>query len=203
VPGNDLVKRAVDVIGAAALIVVLSPVFAAAAVAIRVRMGSPVLYRQVRPGRDGRPFTILKFRTMADARDDEGRLLPDHRRLTRLGRWLRRTSVDELPELLNVLAGDMSLVGPRPLLLEYLPLYSSEQARRHEVRPGITGWSQVNGRNALTWEEKFTLDVWYVDHRSLRLDAEILGRTVRQVLSGRGVSAPGHDTMEPFRGSVT
>jgi sugar transferase EpsL len=203
VPGNDLAKRAVDVIGAATLIVVLSPVFAAVAVAIRVRMGAPVLYRQVRPGRDARPFTILKFRTMTDARDADGCLLPDHRRLTRLGRWLRRTSIDELPELLNVVAGDMSLVGPRPLLLDYLPLYSTEQARRHEVRPGITGWSQVNGRNALTWEEKFTLDVWYVDHRSLRLDAEILGRTVQQVLSGHGVSAPGHDTMQPFRGSVT
>ena len=202
-PGSDILKRAVDVLGAAALLVVLSPVLATVAVAIRVRMGSPVLHRQVRPGRDGKPFTIVKFRTMTDAHDPDGALLPDSQRLTRLGRWLRRTSLDELPELVNVLAGEMSLVGPRPLLLEYLPLYSLEQARRHEVRPGITGWSQVNGRNALTWDEKLTLDVWYVDHRSLRLDAEILARTVRQVVSGRGVSAPGHDTTEPFRGTAT
>jgi lipopolysaccharide/colanic/teichoic acid biosynthesis glycosyltransferase len=203
VRGDDIVKRAVDVVGAAILLVVLSPIFAGIAVAVRARMGRPVLFRQVRPGRNGRPFTIVKFRTMTDGRDNTGAPLPDAERLTRLGRWLRRTSLDELPELLNVLAGDMSLVGPRPLLLEYLALYSPEQARRHDVRPGITGWSQVNGRNALTWEEKFAYDVWYVDHRSLRLDADILQRTVQQVLSGHGVSAPGHDTIEPFRGSAT
>jgi lipopolysaccharide/colanic/teichoic acid biosynthesis glycosyltransferase len=143
---------------------------------------------------------MTKFRTMTDRRGVGGELLPDAERLTVLGRWLRRTSIDELPELLNVVHGDMSLVGPRPLLMEYLPRYSAEQARRHEVRPGITGWAQVNGRNAVTWDEKFALDVWYVDHRSLRLDVEILGKTVSQVCSGHGVSAPGHATMEPFRG---
>jgi lipopolysaccharide/colanic/teichoic acid biosynthesis glycosyltransferase len=146
---------------------------------------------------------MTKFRTMTDQRDGDGELLPDAERLTRLGRFLRRTSIDELPELLNVVRGEMSLVGPRPLLTEYLTLYSPEQARRHEVRPGITGWTQVNGRNALTWDEKFALDVWYVDHRSTRLDFEILGRTVSQVFSGHGVSAPGHATMEPFRGSAS
>jgi lipopolysaccharide/colanic/teichoic acid biosynthesis glycosyltransferase len=140
---------------------------------------------------------------MTESRGPDGALLPDADRLTSLGRWLRRTSIDELPELLNVVRGDMSLVGPRPLLMEYLPLYSREQARRHEVRPGITGWTQVNGRNALTWDEKFALDVWYVDHRSTRLDFEILAKTVTQVFRGHGVSAPGHATMEPFRGSAS
>ncbi|HEU5306673.1 MAG TPA: sugar transferase [Acidimicrobiia bacterium] len=194
-------KRVVDVVGASAALVLLSPLLAVVALLVRVRMGTPVLFRQERPGRDGRPFVMTKFRTMTDRRDAGGELLPDADRLTALGRWLRRTSIDELPELLNVVHGDMSLVGPRPLLMEYLPRYSAEQARRHEVRPGITGWAQVNGRNAVTWDEKFALDVWYVDHRSLRLDVEILGRTVSQVFSGHGVSAPGHATMEPFRGS--
>ena len=200
-PG-DAAKRALDVLGAAVALVVLSPVMLAVAVLVRLRLGTPVLFRQARPGRDGRPFVLLKFRTMTDARDEDGELLPDGERLTALGRFLRRTSVDELPELLNVLRGDMSLVGPRPLLPEYLPLYSAEQARRHEVRPGITGWAQVNGRNAVSWDDKLALDVWYVDHRSLRLDAEILGRTVANVLSGHGVSAPGHATTEKFRGST-
>ena len=199
----ELAKRAVDVVGAAVLLVLLSPVLAAIAVAVRVRMGAPVMFRQLRPGRDGVPFTLVKFRTMADARDRDGELLPDSARLTALGRFLRRTSLDELPELFNVLAGEMSLVGPRPLLMEYLALYTPEQQRRHEVLPGITGWAQVNGRNALTWDDKFALDVWYVDHRSLRLDFEILGRTLRQVIGGHGVSAPGHETMEPFRGSAS
>jgi lipopolysaccharide/colanic/teichoic acid biosynthesis glycosyltransferase len=198
----DAVKRAGDVAGAAVLLVVLSPVLAAVAVTILVTMGAPVLFRQTRTGRHGRTFPLVKFRTMTDARDGDGVLLPDAARLTRVGRTLRRTSLDELPELLNVLAGDMSLVGPRPLLPEYLDRYSPEQQRRHDVAPGITGWAQVNGRNALTWEDKFVLDVWYVDHRSLRLDAAILGRTLREVLGGHGVSAPGHDTMEPFRGSA-
>jgi lipopolysaccharide/colanic/teichoic acid biosynthesis glycosyltransferase len=197
---SDALKRVVDVVGASAALVLLSPLLAVVAVLVRVRMGTPVLFRQERPGRYGRPFVMTKFRTMTDRRDAGGELLPDADRLTALGRWLRRTSIDELPELLNVVHGDMSLVGPRPLLMEYLPRYSAEQARRHEVRPGITGWAQVNGRNAVTWDEKFALDVWYVDHRSLRLDVEILGRTVSQVFSGHGVSAPGHATMEPFRG---
>ena len=200
---DDALKRVIDVLGASAALVVLSPLLAVVAVLVRARMGPPVLFRQLRPGRDGRPFELTKFRTMTDRRGPDGALLPDAERLTALGRFLRRTSIDELPELVNVVRGDMSLVGPRPLLMEYLPRYSPEQARRHEVRPGITGWTQVNGRNALTWDEKFALDVWYVDHRSTRLDLEILGRTVSQVLSGHGVSAPGHATMEPFGGSTS
>jgi lipopolysaccharide/colanic/teichoic acid biosynthesis glycosyltransferase len=203
VHSDAVLKRSIDVVGASIALVVLSPLLAVVALLVRVRMGPPVLFRQQRPGRDGRPFLMAKFRTMTDRRDAAGELLPDAERLTALGRWLRRTSIDELPELLNVVQGDMSLVGPRPLLMEYLPLYSPEQARRHEVRPGITGWAQVNGRNAVTWEEKFALDVWYVDHRSTRLDVEILGKTVQQVFSGHGVSAPGHATMEPFRGSAS
>ena len=198
---DDALKRVLDVLGASAALVVLSPLLAVVAVLVRARMGPPVLFRQLRPGREGRPFELTKFRTMTDQRGPDGALLPDAQRLTALGRFLRRTSIDELPELINVVRGDMSLVGPRPLLMEYLPRYSPEQARRHEVRPGVTGWTQVNGRNALTWEEKFALDVWYVDHRSTRLDLEILGRTVSQVLGGQGVSAPDHATMEPFRGS--
>jgi lipopolysaccharide/colanic/teichoic acid biosynthesis glycosyltransferase len=198
---RDTVKRMVDLAGASVALVVLSPLLLVVAVLVRLRMGSPVLFRQQRPGLHGQPFTLLKFRTMTDRRDASGAPLPDAERLTALGRFLRRSSLDELPELVNVLAGEMSLVGPRPLLMEYLPLYSAEQARRHDVRPGITGWTQVNGRNALTWEEKFSLDVWYVDHRSLRLDIAILARTAGQVLSGHGVSAPGHATMENFRGT--
>lgn len=199
--GDDALKRVIDVVGASIGLVLLSPLLAVVALLVRVRMGTPVLFRQQRPGRGGRPFEMTKFRTMTDRRGPDGELLPDAERLTALGKWLRRTSVDELPELLNVVHGDMSLVGPRPLLMEYLPLYTSEQARRHDVRPGITGWAQVNGRNAVTWDEKFALDVWYVDHRSTKLDVEILGKTVSQVFSGHGVSAPGHATMEPFRGS--
>jgi sugar transferase EpsL len=198
---NDAVKRALDITLASVALVLLSPVLAVVWVLVRLRMGSPVLFRQERPGRHGRPFEMAKFRTMTDARDADGDLLPDADRLTALGQWLRRSSIDELPELLNVLAGDMSLVGPRPLLMQYLPLYSPEQARRHEVRPGITGWAQVNGRNAVSWPEKFELDVWYVDHRSTKLDFEIMWKTVSQVVGGRGVSADGHATMEPFRGN--
>jgi lipopolysaccharide/colanic/teichoic acid biosynthesis glycosyltransferase len=203
VRSDDALKRVFDIVAASIALVLLSPLLAVVALLVRVRMGTPVLFRQQRPGRGGRPFVMTKFRTMTDRRDADGALLPDEDRLTALGRWLRRTSVDELPELLNVVHGDMSLVGPRPLLMEYLPLYSAEQARRHEVRPGITGWAQVNGRNAVTWDEKFALDVWYVDHRSMLLDVEILGKTITQVFSGHGVSAPDHATMEPFRGSTS
>lgn len=167
---------------------------------VRWRLGSPVFFRQQRPGLHGKPFHMVKFRTMTDARDAEGKLLPDAERLTKLGQFMRSTSLDELPELWNVLKGDMSLVGPRPLLMEYLPLYSSEQARRHEVRPGITGWAQVNGRNALSWEEKFALDVWYVDHRSFWLDVKILFMTVKKVLVRDGISATGEATMSKFTG---
>jgi sugar transferase EpsL len=198
---NDHVKRLFDVVVAGGLLIVLSPVLAVVAIAVVVSMGRPVLFRQRRPGLDRDLFTILKFRTMVDATDAQGCPLPDAQRITALGRFLRRTSLDELPELLNVLAGDMSLVGPRPLLAEYLPRYTEEQMHRHDVRPGITGWSQVNGRNALTWEEKFSLDVWYVDHRSLRLDLRILRMTIGQVIRGEGIAHPGVATMEPFRGS--
>jgi lipopolysaccharide/colanic/teichoic acid biosynthesis glycosyltransferase len=168
---------------------------------IRSKLGSPVLFRQVRPGLNGRPFTMVKFRTMTDARGPDGALLPDAQRLTPFGRFLRASSLDELPELWNVLKGEMSLVGPRPLLMEYLPLYTPEQARRHEVRPGITGWAQVNGRNAISWEDKFKLDVWYVDNRSLWLDVKILWLTVKKVLVRDGISAAGEATMTKFTGS--
>ncbi len=168
---------------------------------VRNKLGSPVFFRQVRPGMHGKPFEMVKFRTMTDERGPDGQLLPDVIRLTPLGSWLRATSLDELPELWNVLKGDMSLVGPRPLLMEYLPLYTPEQARRHEVRPGITGWAQVNGRNAISWDEKFALDVWYVDHRSLWLDVRILWLTQRKVLVRDGISAAGEATMSKFTGS--
>ena len=168
---------------------------------IRRKLGSPVFFRQKRPGRHGKPFEMVKFRTMTNARGPDGQLLPDGLRLTPFGRFLRAASLDELPELWNVLKGDMSLVGPRPLLMEYLPLYSPEQSRRHEERPGITGWAQVNGRNALSWDEKFKLDVWYVDHRSPWLDIKILWLTVRKVLVREGISAAGESTMSKFTGS--
>lgn len=194
-------KRVMDVAVAMAGLVALAPVLLATAVAVRVALGSPVLFRQTRPGLEGRPFTILKFRTMSNARDADGRPLSDHERLGRVGRLLRSASLDELPELLNVLRGDMSLVGPRPLLMQYLALYTPEQARRHEVRPGVTGWAQVNGRNAVSWEERFRMDVWYVDHCSWALDLRILLRTVSAVFRRRGISQEGHATMAPFGGS--
>jgi len=168
---------------------------------VRMVLGRPVFYRQTRPGKDGRAFRLYKFRTMNDHRDSSGQLLPDGVRLTALGRWLRRLSLDELPQLLNVLKGEMSLVGPRPLLVEYLERYSPEQARRHEVKPGITGWAQVNGRNALSWEEKFALDVWYVDHQSFWLDLKILFLTLARVVKRDGISAAGEATMPEFMGS--
>ncbi len=194
-------KRALDLMGAAAGLVILGPALCVLAAAVRASMGRPVFFRQVRPGLHGRPFQLLKLRTMLDLQDPEGNALPDHQRLTRLGRLLRATSLDELPELWNVLRGDMSLVGPRPLLMEYLGRYTPDQARRHEVKPGITGWAQVNGRNALSWEERFELDVWYVDNRSLWLDLRILALTALKVLRREGVSAEGHATMPKFTGS--
>ena len=194
-------KRVLDVAAAGVLLLALSPVLAAVAVAVRLGLGSPVLFRQTRAGWAARPFTLFKFRTMLDVKGADGAPLPDDRRLTPFGRRLRRTSLDELPELWNVLRGDMSLVGPRPLLVDYLPRYSPEQARRHTVRPGITGWAQVNGRNATTWEERFRLDVWYVDHVGLQLDLRILARTLWDVLTGAGVSAAGHATMPEFQGA--
>lgn len=193
-------KRAFDLGLVLPLGALLLPVGLLLAGLVRLRLGSPVLFRQVRPGLDAEPFTLYKLRTMRDLRDARGDLLPDEERLTPLGRFLRRTSLDELPTLWNVLRGDMSLVGPRPLLLEYLPRYSPEQARRHEVRPGITGWAQVHGRNTLSWEEKFERDLWYVDRLSFALDLRILGRTLLSVLRREGISAEGHATMPPFRG---
>lgn len=194
-------KRLVDLIGAGAALCVLSPLLLVTALLVRLKLGRPVLFRQPRPGLGGRAFTLYKFRTMRNAFDRKGTPLPDGQRLTALGRFLRASSLDELPELWNVLRGDMSLVGPRPLLMEYLPLYSAEQARRHEVRPGITGWAQVNGRNSQSWSDRFALDVWYVDNRSLVLDLRILLMTVAKVLTRDGINHPGHATMKRFDGS--
>lgn len=196
-----MIKRLMDICMAAVALVLFAPVMAIAALLIRWRIGSPVLFRQMRPGLHGRPFTLYKFRTMHDAFDEEGRPLPDEVRLTPLGQRLRQYSIDELPQLWNVLRGDMSLVGPRPLLMEYLPLYTPEQARRHLVRPGITGWAQVNGRNAISWEDKFRLDVWYVDNQSFWLDLKILYLTVKKVLVRDGITAEGETTMPKFTGS--
>ena len=194
-------KRIIDLLLSFSALVALSPLLLLLVIIIRLQLGSPVFFKQIRPGLNARPFEILKFRTMTDAKDENDNLLPDAERIPTLGRILRVTSLDELPELWNVLKGDMSLVGPRPLLLEYLDLYTAEQSRRHEVRPGITGWAQVNGRNALSWEEKFALDVWYVDNRSLWLDVKILLMTLLKVIKREGVSHEGHATMEPFRGT--
>lgn len=193
-------KRVCDVLASAIGLLILAVPLALLAWHVRRKLGSPVLFTQVRPGLYGKPFRMVKFRTMTDERDARGVLLPDAQRLTPFGRFLRASSLDELPELWNVLRGEMSLVGPRPLLIEYLPLYSPEQARRHEVRPGITGWAQVNGRNAISWADKFALDVWYVDHHSLWLDLRILWLTVRKVLVRDGISAAGEATMPRFEG---
>ena len=196
-----MLKRIFDVAVSLTALLVLAPIFVITAFLVWFKLGAPILFRQVRPGLYGHPFKMLKFRTMLDARGSDGKMLPDAQRLTRFGQFLRATSLDELPELINVLKGDMSLVGPRPLLMEYLPLYTPEQARRHEVRPGITGWAQVNGRNALSWEEKFQLDVWYVDNHSFWLDLKILWLTVAKVFKREGISQEGHATAEKFRGS--
>lgn len=194
-------KRLFDITAALVALLLLALPLLALTLLVAAKLGRPAFFRQVRPGLQGQPFEMVKFRTMTDARGPDGELLPDALRLTPFGRFLRATSLDELPELWNVLKGDMSLVGPRPLLMEYLPLYSPEQARRHEVRPGITGWAQVNGRNAIGWEDKFTLDVWYVDHRSLWLDFKILWLTVKKVLVREGISAAGEATMPTFKGN--
>lgn len=190
-----------DILGASVGLVVTLPISLATAAAVRLALGAPVLFRQERPGRYGRPFVLLKFRTMTSRRAADGSELPDAQRLTRLGRFLRASSIDELPELLNVLRGEMSLVGPRPLLMEYLPRYSDEQRRRHDVMPGVTGWAQINGRNALTWDEKFALDCWYVDHWSNELDLLILARTAIQVLRRSGIGHAGEPTMPNFMGN--
>jgi lipopolysaccharide/colanic/teichoic acid biosynthesis glycosyltransferase len=194
-------KRALDLALTLVLLVVLAPLMAAVALLVRVKLGRPVLYRQERPGLDGELFTMLKFRTMVDGNGEDGKPLPDGERLTRLGAALRRTSLDELPQLLNVIRGEMSLVGPRPLLVEYLERYTPEQMRRHEVLPGITGWAQVKGRNVLAWEEKFQQDVWYVDHLSPGLDLKILALTPWKIVRREGISHPGQATMRKFEGS--
>ncbi len=202
--GNDramISKRVMDVVGAGIGGILLAPLTAIIALLVRWKLGKPVLFRQTRPGLHAEPFELVKFRTMTDARGPDGEPLPDEQRLPTFGRFLRSTSLDELPELWNVLTGDMSLVGPRPLLMEYLPRYSPRQARRHEVRPGLTGWSQVNGRNAPDWDTRLEMDVWYVEHRSLWLDLRILARTVWSVLTRDGVSAEGQATVERFQGS--
>ena len=196
-------KRLFDIVVSAVMLILLSPVIAAVAVAVRLDLGAPVLFRQVRPGLKGQAFTLYKFRTMRGAHSGEPGSDGDEQRLTAFGRRLRATSLDELPELWNVLRGDMSLVGPRPLLMRYLPLYSTEQMRRHDVRPGLTGWAQVNGRNALTWEEKFKFDVWYVDHQSMLLDLQIILRTVAAVFRREGISNESSATMPEFRGSAS
>lgn len=201
VPVKSFLKRSVDIAVSATLLMVLSPLLILLALLVRVKLGSPVLFRQRRPGWMGIPFVLLKFRTMTDARDADGNLLPDDQRLTSFGRLLRSTSLDELPELWNVLAGEMSLVGPRPLLMRYLSRYSSEQFRRHAVRPGITGWAQINGRNAVTWPERFALDLYYVDHWSLSLDLLILWRTIWAVLRREGISQQNHAGMPAFMGN--
>ncbi|EGA69200.1 putative UDP-galactose phosphate transferase [Vibrio sinaloensis DSM 21326] len=194
-------KRLFDFLASLIALILLSPIIALVAWKIRENLGSPVLFRQTRPGLNGKPFEMVKFRTMKDAVDQQGSPLPDSERMTPLGDKLRNSSLDELPELWNVLKGEMSLVGPRPLLMQYLPLYSREQARRHDVRPGVTGWAQINGRNAISWEEKFALDVWYVDNKTLWLDIKILFLTVKKVFVKEGISADGHVTIEPFTGS--
>ena len=193
-------KRVFDIAVALPALVVLSPALGLTALLVRRRLGTPVLFRQLRPGRHSRPFMLIKFRTMRDAVDGAGQPLPDAERLTSFGRFLRSSSLDELPELWNVLRGDMSLVGPRPLLMRYLERYSPEQARRHEARPGITGWAQINGRNAISWEQKFELDVWYVDHISFGLDIRIIARTLRKIVRREGISQPGQATAEEFTG---
>ena len=193
-------KRILDLILTILMLILLSPLLGFVAFLVRIKFGRPVLFKQERPGLHGQPFILYKFRTMTNARDEKGKLLPDADRLSSIGRFLRRTSLDELPELFNVLKGDMSLVGPRPLLMQYLDYYTPEQMRRHDVNPGITGWAQVNGRNAITWEEKFKLDVWYVAHQSLSLDCKIIAMTIWNIIKGEGISQPGHVTMGEFKG---
>ena len=196
-----MLKRFFDILGSMVLLVATLPLMLILSALVRSRMGAPVFFRQVRPGLEGQLFTVYKFRTMANGVDENGELLPDRNRLTPFGNFMRKASLDELPQLLNVLKGDMSLVGPRPLLVEYLPLYSPAQARRHEVRPGITGWAQVNGRNAVDWDERFALDVWYVDNRSMLLDIRILVMTALKVLRRDGIAAKGEATMSKFAGN--
>ncbi len=197
------VNRVFDLLFSIIGLICLSPVIVTLVILVKIKLGSPIFFRQLRPGLYGRPFAIFKFRTMTDSVDENGSLLPDYRRLTPLGIFLRSTSLDELPELFNIIKGEMSFVGPRPLLMQYLNLYSREQARRHEVKPGITGWAQVNGRNAISWEKKFEYDVWYVDNQSVRLDLKIIALTIWKILKREGISQPGQATAEEFNPQIT
>jgi lipopolysaccharide/colanic/teichoic acid biosynthesis glycosyltransferase len=199
---RSFVKRVIDILVATVILILASPVILAIALLVWLSMGRPVIFKQIRAGYRGKPLTLVKFRTMREDRDSHGRLLPDSDRLSKLGTFLRQLSLDELPQFWNVLKGDMSLVGPRPLLVDYLPRYSPEQARRHDVKPGVTGWAQVNGRNELSWDEKFKLDVWYVDHARLSLDAKILLRTFWITIARKSTNQPGHATAEEFTGTA-
>ena len=196
-----MLKRLFDIAVSATGLIISAPITLTAAVVIAKKLGKPVLFRQVRPGQDGKPFEIYKFRTMSDERDENGELLPDNQRMTPVGTFIRKSSIDELPQLINVLKGDISLVGPRPLLMEYLPLYNDEQKKRHNVKPGITGWAQVNGRNAISWDEKFKLDVWYAENQSFKLDMYIIYKTVINILQRKDINAPNHVTAEKFKGN--
>ncbi len=195
-----MIKRAIDLLGALIGLMILSPLIAIVAIVARVKMGSPIIFTQIRAGYKGKPIRIYKFRTMTNEKDQHGNLLADEQRLSRFGMFLRRWSLDELPQLINILKGDLSIVGPRPLLMEYLPLYTPEEARRHDVNPGITGWSQINGRNDLTWEKKFALDVWYVDNQTLWLDLKIIFLTLITISRGEGIQREGHATAPKFKG---
>ncbi|MCD8790538.1 sugar transferase [Staphylococcus hominis] len=196
-----MLKRLFDIAVSATGLIISAPITLTAAAVIAKKLGKPVLFRQVRPGQDGKPFEIYKFRTMSDKRDENGELLPDDQRMTSVGTFIRKSSIDELPQLINVLKGDISLVGPRPLLMEYLPLYNDEQKKRHNVKPGITGWAQVNGRNAISWDEKFKLDVWYAENQSFKLDMYIIYKTIINILQRKDINAPNHVTAEKFKGN--
>ena len=196
-----MLKRLFDIAVSATGLIISAPITLTAAAVIAKRLGKPVLFRQVRPGQDGKPFEIYKFRTMSDKRDENGELLPDDQRMTPVGTFIRKSSIDELPQLINVLKGDISLVGPRPLLMEYLPLYNDEQKKRHNVKPGITGWAQVNGRNAISWDQKFKLDVWYAENQSFKLDMYIIYKTIINILQRKDINAPNHVTAEKFKGN--
>lgn len=197
-----MLKRTLDITVSFAALIVSSPVILGTAIVINKKIGKPIFFKQMRPGKDEKPFEILKFRTMTEEKDANGELLPDKDRITKTGDFIRKTSIDELPQLINVLKGDLSLVGPRPLLMDYLPLYTEEQRKRHLVKPGITGWAQVNGRNAISWEEKFKLDVWYVENQSFKLDMFILYKTIVNVINRKDITATNHVTMEKFRGDT-
>ncbi|BFL77528.1 sugar transferase [Staphylococcus hominis] len=196
-----MLKRLFDIAVSATGLIISAPITLTTAVVISKKLGKPVLFRQVRPGQDGKPFEIYKFRTMSDERDENGELLPDDQRMTPVGTFIRKSSIDELPQLINVLKGDISLVGPRPLLMEYLPLYNDEQKKRHNVKPGITGWAQVNGRNAISWDQKFKLDVWYAENQSFKLDMYIIYKTIINILQRKDINAPNHVTAEKFKGN--